>query len=67
MDQRSPTSSEGHVTLVLSRYWLVKMSFLIQLESPMEWGQSSTFPIAVDIFEVYRRLSNWFVHNGPMA
>ena len=52
---------------MLSRYWLVKMSFLIQLESPMEWGQSSTFPIAVDIFEVYRRLSNWFVHNGPMA
>ena len=67
MDQRSPISSEGQVTLVLSRYWLVKMSFFIQLEGPMEWGQSFTFSIAVDIFEVYRRLSNWFVHNGPMA
>ena len=52
---------------MLSRCWLVKMSFLIQLEGPMEWGQSFTFSIAVDIFEVYRRLSNWFVHNGPMA
>ena len=52
---------------MLSCYWLVKMSFLIQLESSMEWGQSSPFFIAVDVSEVYRRLSNWFVHNGPMA